>query len=75
MREEREVYKVLVESPKERDHSENLGVDGRMGSEWIIGRLAWGLWSVFSWLRIGTVAGCCEYGDEPSSSGATELVS
>jgi hypothetical protein len=37
--------------------------------------LAWGLWSIFSWLRIGTVAGCCEYGDEPSSSGATELVS
>jgi hypothetical protein len=22
-------------SPKERDHSEDLGVDGRMGSEWI----------------------------------------
>jgi hypothetical protein len=23
------------ESPKERDHSEDEGVDGRMGSEWI----------------------------------------
>jgi hypothetical protein len=23
----------------------------------------------------GPVAGCCEYGDEPSGSGATELVS
>jgi hypothetical protein len=22
----------------------------------------------------GAVAGCCEYGDEPSGSGATELV-
>jgi hypothetical protein len=23
------------ENPKERDHSEDQGVDGRMGSEWI----------------------------------------
>jgi hypothetical protein len=30
------------ESPKERDHLENQGVSGRMGSEWILGRLAWG---------------------------------
>jgi hypothetical protein len=28
------------ESQKERDHSEDRGVDGRMGSEWILGRLA-----------------------------------
>jgi hypothetical protein len=28
------------ESPKERAHSEDQGVDGRMGSEWILGRLA-----------------------------------
>jgi hypothetical protein len=30
------------ESPKERDHLEDQGVDGRMGSEWILllGRLA-----------------------------------
>jgi len=27
---------------KERDHSEDQGVDGRMGSEWILGRLAGG---------------------------------
>jgi len=31
------------ESPKERDHLEDRGVDGRMGSEWILGRLAGGL--------------------------------
>jgi hypothetical protein len=31
------------ESPKKRDHSEDRGVDGRMGSEWILGRLAGGL--------------------------------
>jgi hypothetical protein len=34
-----------------------------------------GVWSGFTWLRIGTGgAGCCECGDEPSGSGATELV-
>jgi hypothetical protein len=26
------------ESPKERDYSEDRGVDERMGSEWILGR-------------------------------------
>jgi hypothetical protein len=33
-------------------------VDGRIGLEWILGRLAggWG-WSGFSWLRIGTGGG------------------
>jgi hypothetical protein len=41
------------ESPKERGHSEDQGVDGRMGSEWILGRLAaGGLRSESSWLRI-----------------------
>jgi hypothetical protein len=30
------------ESRKERDHLEERGVDGRMGSEWILGRLASG---------------------------------
>jgi hypothetical protein len=28
------------ETPKERVHSEDVGVDGRMGSEWILVRLA-----------------------------------
>jgi hypothetical protein len=31
------------ESHKERDHLEDQGVDGRMGSELILGRLAWGV--------------------------------
>jgi hypothetical protein len=57
------------ESPEERDHSEDQGVGGRMGSEWILGRLALGVWIGFDWLKIGTVGG-----DEPSGSCATELV-
>jgi hypothetical protein len=32
------------ESPKEGDHSEDQGVGGTMGSEWILGRLAGGGW-------------------------------
>jgi hypothetical protein len=43
MGEERKVYKVLVESPKERDHSEDWGIDRRMVSEWILGRLPGGV--------------------------------
>jgi hypothetical protein len=36
MGEERKVYKVLGGGLKERDR----GIDERMGSEWILGRLA-----------------------------------
>jgi hypothetical protein len=34
---------------------EDQGVDGRMGSEWILRRLVGGVCSGFTWLRIGTV--------------------
>jgi hypothetical protein len=57
MGEQRKLYKVLVEGSKETDHVEYLGVDGRKESEWILGRLAGGLWNGFSWLRIGTGGG------------------
>jgi hypothetical protein len=39
---ERKVYKFRWKSPKERDHLEDRGVDRRMGSEWILERLAEG---------------------------------
>jgi hypothetical protein len=51
------------ESPNERDHSEDRGVDGRMGSEWILERLAGG----GGWIQLaqnGTVAGCCKRDDK-----------
>jgi hypothetical protein len=54
MREEQKLYKVLVGKP-EGDCSEDQGVGGRMGSEWIV-RLG-GVWNGFSWLRIGTSGG------------------
>jgi hypothetical protein len=42
------------ESPKERDHSEDQGVVGRIGSEWILGTWAGEVWIGFDWLRIWT---------------------
>jgi hypothetical protein len=33
---------------------EDQGVDGKMGSKWILGRLAGGVYIGFSWLRMGT---------------------
>jgi hypothetical protein len=49
------VYRVLVGSPKEKDHLKDEGVDARMGSKWTLGRLVGRVWSGFTWLSIGTV--------------------
>jgi hypothetical protein len=51
------MYKVLVGKPEGKSNSEDQGVDGRMGSEWILGGLTWGVWIVFDWLRTGTGGG------------------
>jgi hypothetical protein len=40
---EGECTRFWWEGRKERDHLEDRGVDGRMGSEWILGRLAGGV--------------------------------
>jgi hypothetical protein len=45
------------ENPKERDHWEDQGVGGKMGSEWILGRLAWGVWIGFDCFGTGTGGG------------------
>jgi hypothetical protein len=44
-------------SPEEKDNLEDQGIDGRMGSKWNLGRLVGGVWSGFTWLRIGIVGG------------------
>jgi hypothetical protein len=36
------------ESLKERDHLEDQGIGGKMGLEWILGRLAWEVWIGFN---------------------------
>jgi hypothetical protein len=38
----RNVYRFLVEIPKEKSHLKDQGVDGRMGSKWTLGRLVRG---------------------------------
>jgi hypothetical protein len=57
MGEERKVYKVLVGKPEVKNHLEEHGVDGRLGSEWILGSLVVGVYSGSSWLRIRTGGG------------------
>jgi alpha-glucosidase (family GH31 glycosyl hydrolase) len=42
------------ESPKEKDHLEDQGVDG---IKMDLGKIGWGVWSRFTWLRIGTTGG------------------
>jgi hypothetical protein len=42
MGEGRNMYRVLVGKPEGKDHSDDRGVDGRMGSKWTLGRLAVG---------------------------------
>jgi hypothetical protein len=54
MGEDRKVYKVLVGKPEGKRHWEDQSVGGKMGSEWILGRLAWGVWIGFDCLRTGT---------------------
>jgi hypothetical protein len=54
MGEERKMYKVLVGKPEGK---RPLGRPRKMGSEWIFGRLAWGVWIGFDWLRTGTGGG------------------
>jgi hypothetical protein len=69
-----ESVQCFVGKQKERDHSEDKGVDGRMRSEWILVRLGGSV----KWIQLahdrGTVA-CSIYDDEAAGSGTTELVS
>jgi hypothetical protein len=57
MGEERKVYKVLMGKPEGKRPLGDQDVGGKMGSEWILGRLACGVWIGFDWLRTGTGGG------------------
>jgi hypothetical protein len=54
MGEERKVYRVLVKTPKERDHLEDQGIDGMRMDFTVIG---WGVWNGYSWLTVGAGGG------------------
>jgi hypothetical protein len=57
MGEERKCARFYWESPKERDHLEDQVVGGKLGSEWMLWRLACGMWIGFDCLRTGTCGG------------------
>jgi hypothetical protein len=44
MGEGRNMYRVLVGKPEGKNHLEDQGVDGRIGSKWTLGRLIGGEW-------------------------------
>jgi len=44
------------ENLKGRDHSEDLGIDGKVILEWILGK-GWKGYTGFVWLRLRTSAG------------------
>jgi hypothetical protein len=46
-----------MEGEKKGDHLEDQGVDGRMGSQWVLGTMAGGVYNEFTWLRIGACGG------------------
>jgi hypothetical protein len=48
MGEGRNVYRVLVGKPEEKNHLLDQGVDGRIGPKWTLGRLAGWVWSGFT---------------------------
>jgi hypothetical protein len=77
MGEGRNVYRVLVGKPEGKDHLKDQGVDWRTGSKWPVGRVVGvgGCGVDSPGLGSGSLSGCCEFGDEPSCSGASQLVS
>jgi hypothetical protein len=50
----RNVYKILVGKSEGRDHSEDLGIGGRIILKWILEKYCGRVWTGFIWLRIGT---------------------
>jgi hypothetical protein len=75
MGEGRNVWRVLVGKPEGKTPLDRSRHRWEVGMKMDLREIGWGGgWSRFTWLRIGIAGGCCECGDEPSASGATELI-
>jgi hypothetical protein len=57
MGEERKVYKVFVGKPERKRPLGRPRRGWEDGIRMIVGRLVWGVWIGFDWLRIGTDGG------------------
>jgi hypothetical protein len=60
-------YKILVGKPEGKIRLEDLGVDGKIILEWILGKR----WEDVNWMHVSEQepgVGCCEHGNEPSGS-------
>jgi len=55
--ETRSAYKILVGSPKRRDHSKNLGIEGKIILKWMLGKEGGKMRTGYMWLRIETIGG------------------
>jgi hypothetical protein len=76
MVEDRKVYRVWWKMLKERNHSKDQRHRWEDGIRMNLKEIGWGGGlSGSSWLIIGAGGGSCKYCDEPSDSGATDLVS
>jgi hypothetical protein len=51
------IVQGFCEKAQRKEPLENRGLNGRMESQWILGRLPESLWSGFIWIRTGTDGG------------------
>jgi hypothetical protein len=53
----RNTYRIWVGKSEGKYNLKDQGVDGRMGSKSTLGKFFGGVWSEFTWLRIGIIVG------------------
>jgi hypothetical protein len=53
----RGVHRIVVGNPRERDHSEDPCIDGRIILKWIFRKWVVRAWTGLVWFRIGTGGG------------------
>jgi hypothetical protein len=54
MGEMRNAFEILVRNLEGKNHLEDLGTDGRMIQEWILGKQGEKMWTGLIWIRLGT---------------------
>jgi hypothetical protein len=65
---ERGVCRFWWGNLRERNHSGDPGVDGRIILGWILRKWDVGVWTGLGWLRIRQLAGRCECGNETTGN-------